>query len=299
MPRWLRDPLLHFALAGVAIYAWLPRDEAPAARRIEVQRADLLGFLQNRARLFDGTRVSAAYEALAPAERQQLLRDFVRQEALYREARAQGLDQVDPVIRSRLVQQMELLLRDQAAARVTVTDEDVAAYYAAHRGDYAVPATVSFGHVFFDAQRHGAATRERALAELARLRQRDMGLEEAIARGDRFPYQRHYADAVPAALVPELGEAMAEAVQDAPLDQWHGPVESPLGLHLLRIARRTPASMPALAQIREAVAADALQARQAERGEAAVRELLARYAVAPAADLADLSATAPLSREAR
>lgn len=291
--RWLRDPMLHFALAGIVIYACLPRQEEVPAHRIEVTRGDLLGYLQNRARLFDERRAAVAYGSMRPAERRQLLRDFVRQEALYREARAHRLDEIDPMIRSRLVQQMEVLLRDQAADRLGVSDNEVAAYFAVHRNEYANAATVSFGHVFFDLRKGGPAALERARTELARLRGLDVPLEDAIERGDRFPYQRHYADVVPQALLPELGERVSRAVLAAPLDQWHGPVESALGYHLLRVTRRTAATLPELSTIRDTVARDTQLARQAERGEEAVQRVLAGYAVVLADDLAGLRADTP------
>lgn len=285
MTRWLRDPLLHFVVAAVAIHLWLSRSGEIGARTIEVRRTDLHGVLQHRAGLYDAPRVAAAFEALPADRRQQLLQDFVRQEVLYREALARGLDKSDPVIRQRLVQQMELLLREEAVAAAAVSDEQVRTYFEAHRDAYGTPATVSFGHVFFDTQRHGAATRAKAEAELADLRRHDLRVEDALERGDRFPYQRNYADTVPAALVPELGEAVAEALDAAPLGQWHGPVSSPLGWHLLRVTRRSAATLPSLDSLREAVAADALQAAQVARGEASVQALVARYKVVPAADL--------------
>ncbi len=291
--RWLRDPLLHFAVAALVIYAWLPRQEDAPARRIAVARSDLVGYMQNRARLYDDSRAAAAYEALSPAQRAELLRDFVRQEALYREARAYRLDEVDPMIRGRLVRQMESLLREQVDARLSISDAEVAAYFAAHRGEYMRAATVSFGHVFFDLRRSGAATRERAQAELVRLRRHAVPIEDAMERGDRFPYQRNYADVTASALVPELGEQVARALLATPLDQWHGPVASPLGYHLLRVTRRTAATLPDLATIRAAVAQDALHARQAEHGEEAVQRLVAGYAVVLADDLAGLRADSP------
>lgn len=290
--RWLRDPLLHFAVAGTALFLLLPRESDAFPQRIAVSRADLVGYMQGRARIYDEHSFDQAYDALTPEDRAQLLDDFVRQEALYREARAIRLDEADPLVRSRLVQQMELMLRDEALAGSAVTDAEVEDYFAAHRADYAQPATASLTHVFFSSERHGAQTQALAQAELARLQAGNVAPEDAVARGDRFPYRRNYHRMAARALAPELGDAMAQAAFEVPTGTWQGPFRSPFGYHLLRVIDRTQGETPELSAIRAAVAEDALQAIRTERGEAAVQQLLARYSVDEDGDLGDIGAAA-------
>ena len=68
------------------------------------------------------------------AESDRSVADFVREEVLYREALALGLDRDDLVVRRRLVQKMEMLaLRDGPG----ISESDLMDHYLAHRADYA------------------------------------------------------------------------------------------------------------------------------------------------------------------
>jgi PPIC-type PPIASE domain len=288
VPRWLKDPLVHFLIAGTVLFVALPRETDLSSQVIDVSRADLIGYMQGKARLYDGQTFDQAYDALTPEQRRELLDDYVRQEALYREARALRLDEADPLVRSRLVQQMDLLLRDQALSGVTVSADEVEAWFREHRADYAPAATASFTHVFIDGQKHGAAAAQVAQRELLALQSGNVAPEDALERGDRFPYQRNYSAMTEGALVPELGEELAAAAFRQPLGQWTGPFRSTLGYHLLRVGSRREAEEVELAQIRDLVTRDAVEAKRNRLGEAMVQQAIAAYRVERAGNLGEM-----------
>jgi hypothetical protein len=287
-PRWLKDPLAHFIVAGTALFLLLPREADLSSQVIDVSRADLVDFMQGKARLYDGQTFYEAYAALTPQGRRELLDDYVRQEALYREARALRLDEADPLVRSRLVQQMDLLLRDQALSGVTVSADEVEAWFREHRADYAHAATTSFTHVFIDAQKRGAAAEQVARSELQALRSGNVAPEDALELGDRFPYQRNYSAMTQGALVPELGEELAAAAFRQPVGQWTGPFRSPLGYHLLRVGSRRAAERVELAQIRVLVTRDAVEAKRNRLGEEMVQRAIAAYRVKREGDVGEM-----------
>jgi parvulin-like peptidyl-prolyl isomerase len=288
MPRWLKDPLVHFVIAGAALFLLLPREADLSSQVIDVSRADLITYMQGKARLYDGQTFDEAYDALSPEQRRELLDDYVRQEALYREARAINLDEADPLVRSRLVQQMDLLLRDQALSGATVSAQEVEAWFRDHQADYAQAATVSFTHVFIDGQKHGAAAAQVAQRELQVLRSGNVAPEDALERGDRFPYQRNYSAMTEGALVPELGEEVAAAAFGQPLGQWTGPFRSTLGYHLLRVGSRREAEEVELAQIRDLVTRDAVESKRNRLGEEMVQQAVAAYRVERAGNLGEM-----------
>ena len=91
------------------------------------------------------------------AESDRFVADFVREEVLYREALALGLDRDDLVVRRRLVHKMEMLaLRDAPG----VTEPDLIDYYLAHRADYTLPSRCRSG-MCFSARLFAALTRAR------------------------------------------------------------------------------------------------------------------------------------------
>ena len=51
----------------------------------------------------------------------------------------------------------------------------------------------------------------------------------------------------------EFGGELGDALADAPLGQWIGPVRSGFGMHLVRVSERIPGYLPSLAQARRAV----------------------------------------------
>lgn len=109
--RWLREPLLHFLILGALIFAinaaFGPRG-ATGNARIDVSDADI-----------ERLRALAAKQwnhEPAPPQLSALVQAFVREEILYREALAMGLDRDDVIVRRRLAQKMEFLAQEDVHA---------------------------------------------------------------------------------------------------------------------------------------------------------------------------------------
>lgn len=274
---WLRraDPLVLFLIAGLALYLLLEAIGFGEGddRRIRVGEAELAAFLAGRGGQSDDGQLAQ----LPLPERQKLLRDYVQEEALYREARALGLDKEDSAIRRRLVQSLRFSLQGDETAEQAPTDKELRAYFTAHRDRYRGDATISFVHVFFDSGRRGraqaAADARRALARI--------GDGDWLAQGDRYPYQRSYSRLTRDTLAAEWGDAAAQRVfgrQHEP-SLWFGPVESELGYHLVRIDSFEAASEPRFESARQAVEQDWQRDRREQRLQAAVDRIVQSYSV--------------------
>jgi len=204
------------------------------------------------------------------AESDRSVADFVREEVLYREALALGLDRDDLVVRRRLVQKMEMLaLRDGSG----VSESDLMDHYLAHRADYALPESVSFRHVFFSAAARGAGTRAAARAALAEVR--DHGASGVSGLGDPPPIPPEVSDWTRSMVAARFGTGFAEAVFEAGPDGWSGPVASAYGVHLVLVTRRAPARVPDFAEVAARIATDLDAARRAgalDRVYATVRD---------------------------
>jgi hypothetical protein len=90
----------------------------------------------------------------------------VREEVLYREALAMGLDQGDSVVRNRLGQKLEFLIEDLAAAR----EPSEATRRVLRGAPSGLPAARSFSHAYFSPDRRGRAAQADARLVLAGLR---------------------------------------------------------------------------------------------------------------------------------
>ena len=120
--RFVRDPLVHFVVAGAAIFGLysLVSDE-PADRENQIVVDDR-----------QVARITEQFERtwLRPPtgdELAHLIEDHVREEILYREALAMGLDDDDLVVRRRMRQKLEFMFDDLTAAREP-SDEVLQAY---------------------------------------------------------------------------------------------------------------------------------------------------------------------------
>ncbi len=78
-----------------------------------------------------------------PEELRQLVEDKAREEILYREALALGLDKDDTIVKRRMAQKMQFLAEDVAAAREP-TGEELETWYEANRDQFAFPPRVKF-----------------------------------------------------------------------------------------------------------------------------------------------------------
>ncbi|MGI9132800.1 MAG: peptidyl-prolyl cis-trans isomerase, partial [Rhodoferax sp.] len=256
--RWLREPLLHFVLLGALIFAahalW---GQGAARARIEVTRAD-----QQRLRAQAVQQWGRVPEAAQMAE---LVEQWVREEVLYREALASGLDQDDMVVRRRLVQKMEFLVPVDLPAPDESALQD---YFAAHRAQYAAVATLDLEQVYFAPGAGAKATR--ALQALRR--------GQRVA-GDNFMLGRTLQGQTRALLARDFGAPWADAVWALPAHRWEGPLQSAHGLHLVRVLDHPGPAPTSLEQVRERVRTDLQNARLAQARDAAYATLRQRYQV--------------------
>lgn len=282
--RLLREPLVHFLVAGgvlFAVYA-LVRAPSPAGDgTIVVDRRALLAFMQMKANAFDDTAFGAALDALSEKDLAELVDQYVAEEALYREAKSLGLDRGDPVIRQRVLQTAKVWLGDAAASSATVDPAAVAAYFSAHEQEYADAPAVTFTHVFFDATRRGAdRAREDAERALRELNAAHAAFNDAPGRGDAFPFARNYVDRTFDYVASQFGSEFAAALAElAPGNRWQGPVRSAYGEHAVLLTRRTELRYPELDEVRERVEADYRRERETAALETVTRAIRERYRV--------------------
>ena len=147
----LKEPVLHFLLIGLLLfvaYGWLAhRLTSPARASSSRSRWSTAMALEYRTRW---SRPPTEQELAA------LVDAYVRDEILYREGVALGLDRDDPVIKRRVRQKLEVIAEEQLA-RDAATDADLAAYLARHAARSSRPGTVSFEQIYFAADDTGRA----------------------------------------------------------------------------------------------------------------------------------------------
>ncbi len=271
--KWQRNPLLHFLVIGAVffgLYTLFRSGPSDEGNRVEVSAGDI-------------ERIRALWQRQwrrPPSEKelQGLIDQFIREEILYREAIAIGLDQNDTVIRRRLAQRMELLSNDLAALAEPIEGE-MQEYLDQNSQRYGVPARISLSHVYLSRDRRGDAVEDDARQVLEKLRSKSIASGEHRTFGDPFMLQSDYPSRSQQDLRELFGTAFAESVFELDPGSWHGPVESSYGVHLVLVRERTEPRMPDLAEVRDRVKTDLLDRRRREMNEAFYAALRERYEV--------------------
>ncbi len=286
MKKILKDPLIYFLLFGFGLFVLfdvVASDEAAYdSRVINVDRDALLTFVQYRLRAFEPRAAAARLDNMPEDELDRLIADYVREEALHREAQALGMDKNDYIIKRRMIQSIEFITDGFVTAAVDVSDEDVSAYYEANREDYYVSPFVTFTHVFFDGERH---SRDDAFGlartKLAELNEQQVPFSSAPGHGDRFPYFVNYVERDPQFVASHFGVPMAKQVFALDPDDatWHGPFESEYGLHLVLLTRKAEGRYPDLTEIEAGVRDDAERDAIAALKDKAIQAIVDTYEV--------------------
>jgi hypothetical protein len=214
------------------------------------------------------------------AELEGLVQARVREEVLYREAVALGLDEKDAIVRQRLAQMMEYLL-DDVSDLGEPDDGELRPWFEQSRARFVAPAHVSFRHLYFSSDRRGARAWTDAVAAQA-------SLAAAAIDGTALDPSRlgdpSLIDAVQDArsldeVAAQLGPAFASALPRLPGGVWSGPIESAYGWHVVRIDALTPERTPSFEEVETVVRAAWSEERRAETRRRAYEALRARYEV--------------------
>jgi hypothetical protein len=268
----LREPLLHFILLGAAIFAvygFVTRHRTDKPGEIVVTQGTLENIITGFTRTWQ-----------RPPTEEELrgqIREYIREEAAYREALAMGLDRDDTIVRRRLRQKLEFL-SDDLATRVEPTDADLQSFLQTHPGLFQSEPRFTFRHVYLNPQQHGAnraADEARFLAEL----QRGGANADLSSLGDPFLLAPSFQNVSLAEVKQVFGDQFASALAALPTSHWQGPVASGYGAHFVFLSQRTEGSLPALPEIRDQVRREWLNTRRNEATEKFYQALLKRYTV--------------------
>jgi hypothetical protein len=273
--RWLREPLVHFLAIGVALFALnllLTQGDSGAEpdRRVAVTETEI--------RWLRDSWQSRWQRPPTETELRGLVDDYVRQEVLYREALAMGLDRDDEVIRRRMVQKIEFLTSD-LASQVQPTETQLQAYFQENLDRYLIPERRSFAHVYFNVDRRGEAAVGGAEQLLAQLRSAPPGEVRPAELGDRFMLQHEYPLQREQDVARIFGQRFATALFELEPGEWQGPIASGYGLHLAFVVAVEEGQVPELDLVRPRVLLDYGTTVREQANDALLAGVRSRYTV--------------------
>jgi peptidyl-prolyl cis-trans isomerase C len=265
--RLLREPLLHFVLLGVGLFAL---DHARRGSTAGPQSARITLGADVRASLVEGW-TSAHGHPPTRAESDELIGRWIDEELLYREGLARGLERDDPRVRERIATKMGLVLRSQIIVPEP-TDAELRAWFEAHAERWARAELLDFTQVFVEGDDEPARARARELLAQLSAGADPNGLGDPFSGGRR--YRRRKIEDLASAFGDEFVAHLSEQAEATWVQR-----RSRSGLHLVRVDRRTSAQGPDFASVEAEVRDEWSTARRAQGVAEAMQKLRARWEI--------------------
>jgi peptidyl-prolyl cis-trans isomerase C len=273
--QWLREPLLQFLLIGLALFA--VQRAVPPGRVDQTDRKRIV-LTED-----DVSQLTLMWQAQgqpppAPEEMQGLLESRIREEVLYREALAMGLDKDDTIVKRRMVQKMDFLAEDLSDLREP-SREELKEWFAKNAGRFTVPGRISFRHLYFSFDKHGEKTAAAAAAALKQVAGKPSASSEAAALADPFMFLDYYGDRPFDYIAKTFGPKFARALFELKAGSWQGPIESGYGWHLVFIDSLTPGRLPEFEEVEDDVKTAWVDEQRAQFKRKAFEAMRAGYEI--------------------
>lgn len=281
--KWYREPLIHFLGIGALLFGLfaLLNDNASSidTNRIEITASNVERLREVWSKQWNRQPTETELKGL--------IESHLREEVLYREGLALGLDKNDTIIRRRLAQKMEFLFED-LADRVKPSEGELERYFVHNRDQYRIPARFSFTHVYFNLDKRGRSAEHDAGRLLAYLQTTNVTPLRVSDHGDRFMLGYDFVRKTEQEVANLFGRRFAEKLLDIPEGPWQGPIESGYGLHLVQIHDKVQPRLPELNEVRDRVQINLVSERRRKTNDQVYQRLKARYEIiveTPAATL--------------
>lgn len=203
--------------------------------------------------------------------RRHVLDRLIEEELLVQRGLALGLARADRRVRGELT--AAVIGSVLAGVEGEPSAAEIDAFYVEHADEFRAPGRVQVEQIFFgDRREDDARSARRRLDEGA-------GFDGIRAEGDPEPVPVPASPLPPARLVDYLGPTVARAALTLPQGGVAGPLRSGWGYHVVRVAEREEASVPALDDIRDEVRGELLRQAGDRQLRAYLDELRAAGAV--------------------
>ena len=273
MNKLWKAPFFHFLLIGTALFLlnWVFKGnkENPEDYTIIINDSDLnrlaLAYEKNWGKLPDSSTLNL------------LLEEEIKSEILYREALRMQLDHNDEIIRRRLKQKYEFLIKDLKEQEIPTTSE-LKAFYEANKQQYQSAKKYSFNQIYFSPD-HAHNPQTSALTLLEKIQSKNLKIEAVKAEADAFHLPVYFAEKDLEAVRQNFGKAFADSLFTVNELGWTQPLQSGYGVHLVQIVSLNPSTLIPLDEIKSDVAQDWKQDQLNQYNERLMAQLKAQYRV--------------------
>lgn len=257
MPALFREPLLHFLVLGSLLFG--------ADALWQQQRKPVVEIKAQALTAQAGVAEQRFGRPLTAQELQRLESKMLEDEILFREAQLRGMV-ADNRVRNTLIQMMRSSLKPVTAPPSEKELEETRARLPLE--STSLPAKISFEHVSF-------TSLDRVPADLLE----KLRAGEAPPVGDAV----RLGNPLPPTFRPQLerllGAEFVGKLFKLPINEWHGPLQSTRGVHLLRVVSLQPDQPLPMEEMRHMLESRWREAQEDKAVEMEVEKLKANYRV--------------------
>ena len=254
-----------------ATYSLLnPVDDVAGSNQIRITAGDIARFEKTFLKLWQRPPTRQELQGLIDAH--------IKEEVLYREALAMGLDKDDAIVRRRLAQKTEFIIADVTLPG-EINDSVLMDFYRYNASRYSRSAVLSFRQIYFNPDQRGERTLGEASAALQTLQDTKATSDAGFELGDRFMLRARYQKQSSDDIARDFGREFADTLETLEPGVWHGPVSSGYGMHLVFIEDRESSDTYPFNEVRDRVRDDYLFDLRRKQNEAVVAKLKSRYEI--------------------
>jgi peptidyl-prolyl cis-trans isomerase C len=246
--RLLREPLVHFVFIGAMIYVLFGLFADPDLQEDDNKIVVSAGQIE----VFKVSWQKRWNRAPTDKELDGIIQQYIRETVLYRQAISMGLDKNDRVIRRRLAQKMEFLVED-LATMLDPDEQTLKTWFNSNQALFQKSPRYTFTQIFIDPDKRGDATLDDAKTIKASLQTQTDPLANISELGDGLMLQDYYPNKSPIEIQKQFGSGFTQSLEKLSSGQWHGPILSGYGVHLVYVQAIIPASIPPFTAVREQV----------------------------------------------
>jgi hypothetical protein len=272
--RIFKEPLFQFFIIGIVLYAVYALfgkiDNSADENTVIVTEGDLAWMADSWTKRWNRPPTAAEFKGLVD--------HHIEESILYQESLKMGLDKNDVIIRRRLAQKLRFLQEDLIKpAEPSIEELDI--YFNENIDKYIAEELITMTQIFFDPDERDEATLSDAENTINVLKKMDITDIELADYGDNFMLQNYYPGHTQIEIAKLFGNDFAQSVMVLKPGEWHGPILSGYGAHLVYISERIEPEQPILTEVREIVLKDWRLAKQEEINDLFIDGLLSRYTI--------------------
>ncbi len=269
--KLFREPLFHFLIIGGAIfllYFFLGNRTSLSPEKIVISSPQIEWLAEGWKRTW--------HRPPTQDELDGLIHDAVQEEILYQEALKLGLDQDDPIVRRRLRQKMEFLTEDLSEQR-QASEKELQEFFQKNSKIFTSDPNISFTQVYLNPEGRSDLNGDAArLLSTLNSSNRDV---EASALGDTMALPSQFSNISSTETKQQFGPDFSKSLFEIEPGVWKGPIESGLGMHLVKVTGKEEGKVPEFSQIKDWVKREWLAEQRREFKAEFLQGLSKKYSI--------------------